>query len=365
MNRALKKVARAAEVGYLLGPEHITADTSLHRSLLGNPRMLLNIDEFGAWFGRMTGRNSTGNQEALLRMLRNLRTLNGEDLMPAAYSQAARCLPAVRAPALSAIGYSTLQQFADAFRSELEEDGTLARMVEIPCGAPPRRRKDRPRAEFSAELVDVIRAVDDIAANGLPKERILEPKTEGKGDEVEPLPWPGELEPSAALHEVAYPDSLKEAIDQLCDVYDDDARDAEELGWIGAASAIRRAGEHVEKIAMVQAIARNPERPRIDEIDLRLGRQIADYSVKSMVARLRENAGETPYAKDRTRLEAFIEAAGAAGVALNELRRKSPVSGLPHGRRMELLSDLEEIGAIRSGQVPTGGRPQTRYWFAG
>jgi hypothetical protein len=129
-----------------------------------------------------------------------------------------------------------------------------------------------------------------------------------------------------------------------------------------SASVYSRVAENTAKLALIHAVAREPEHPLIEESSFAWARGIALWSANLVLEQLNKYLADNETERTVKALEAEIKAGGANGRSKAELG--ALLSRIRPYEQKAYLESLVETGRAVQGLRPTGGRPATVWIHA-
>jgi hypothetical protein len=330
-----KEVMELAGVGDLIGPSNFASGPGVLSALAARPAMVSFSDEIGRLLQRIGDRGAASHERAIVDEFTKLYSAANTIHTGTAYAsvEATR----VCEPHLCILGTSTPEGFWRAFGSSTLEDGSAARWLAFPLGetgvqAP---RLDR-RDDAVAGLRRLRAAVQARVVGNLGQPQVYT------------VPWaPG----------------VEAAWTALRDLMAGSAVAARRDGVKGASAILRRVAENAMKIALVSAVGRNPEEPRMERIDLDVGHALARWSATSMIWGVAAHVADNDTERDALAIERFIREAGKDGRTRSEITKR--FERLRKVDRDERLATLVEGGRVRMVKGATtaqGGAPGARYF---
>lgn len=322
-----------------LGPEDVKSDTGLVRMLERHPRSLLILDELGNMLSRSTHKGAGAHLAGIVAKMTFLYTKSGGYFTGSAY--AGEDPVTIANPHLGILGLSTPEQFWDAFSSRESADGALARYMVISAGA------DRPKHQNPDHS----------------RLYLLAPKLARCS--LGPIDAP-EMKDISTPPETLTTEFTPDAMNNWLKLVDDANKWgalAESIEAKAAPALIARIAENAMKIAMINAIGRDPNKPIIGVSDVELGRIFSKANAQSMVAIASTFISDNQFEKDVNDVLRFIRGGGEKGRSRSEITRK--FRRIPKRTQDDILDNLStEDAGITIRQQKTSGRPASRYFGA-
>lgn len=292
--KQMGKLLNAAGLADFLGPDELISDRGTLRGLEEFPAVCAQLDEFGHVLKSISDPKAPSYLRGISKVLMQLYSSSSGFYKGGTYASNMAKPIAINAPHLCIYGTTTSETYAEAITKGAVKDGSLNRFIVVPsaCGYPPRRR-----GTIDMAVPDKLAA--SWAAFAPPRRQ-----TSTLGETPLTVQW----------------GSCERRIDDLGDMEDDRMRQGG-----GTAPLWGRFRENVIKIAMVLAIARNPEYPVMSDSDLDVAVGLVGYSVAMMEELVENSVAESDFdALCNRALEACREGDGATRSALlRRLRCKS------------------------------------------
>lgn len=336
--KCVKQLAAAAGASQFLGGEKIASGPGLISALVRSPSQVFQIDEFGIYLAALTGVGAAAHHRDLMATMMALYSSAGSTYLGTEYADSEK-RPRVEVvnPHCCLYGTTTPDQFYGALTSMQGLDGSLARflIVHAPEDPPARSRVDC--APPPRELVESVRAL------------VARPAPGGN------LAGAGGSKIDTIIPVVAPMD--REVIDAW-ELLDEQARGL--ATDAGGRAIYARTAENAAKLALVAAISRNPDQPRIGAEEFRWAREFSLWSSNRLVAEVGRRVADTQAERDTKRVAEIVRSAGAAGIARSALVNRTFF--LRAREREEILTTLQQAGLIAEvKEASTGGRPSTTY----
>ena len=340
--KQIRKCLYAANLVQYLGGSDIASGAGMRTAMVRHPSMLFQIDEFGDWLHDVLGDKAAAHRKQIAANLKELYSSANSIWAGAEYadqSKLGRPREDVHQPNACLYGTTTPGQFWRAIAGASLNDGLMARILLFvsPCSYPDEREPDL--AEPSEALIAALQAV----ASG----------PEGVGGNLgslmlattAPAPLTVPETPDAILARRAL---RQEQLDMQ--------RKAE--GTYVTAIAGRLA-ENAMKLALIRAVAHDPQTPTITAADIAWGRAMAMHCVNTLLRDATRHVAENEYEKKLNK-------------ALDIIRKHGPMTErdmirrgfrLPERERKEILGTLEAGRMVVAVQVAHSGagRPTIRY----
>ena len=332
---AITKLFLAAEAERYIGPRGgFSSGSGVVEGVRNQPNMWLAVDEFGKKIAAYGAGKVDQNQREMIALF--LETLVNDYVGGKGYANSAENpTKNVVVPNLNIFGSSQVSEMTAALSSAAAADGLIQRFLFVPTFAeyvPIKKNFEKPPVPQT--LVDSFKwIIADLAALG------------------------GEFatndDPSMAPNQrvVAMTHQAQELFSQLDQRRVDMAR-AGRVMWVrSAAMAV--------KIAMLEAIARDPIKPVIDAELLDSARRLVDWFTRYAETFLASRIADSDTQRDINRVRELISDGKERGISLSELTRKT--QSMRRRDREDCVKTLVESGQIEAVQESTSGRPSTRF----
>ncbi|MBZ9659800.1 bifunctional DNA primase/polymerase [Mesorhizobium sp. ESP-6-4] len=330
------------------GPARIMSASALREVLEKNSSVNCQIDEFGGFVREITDRKAGSHQRAISTDMRDYYSASSTFFEGAAY----RGTPPKRIynPCLCIHGTSTPEQFWTALSSASAEDGLLPRLIlfhvkgDKPQAVKPVRDvRDVPYIlmERMARVagIDVAKKRGNVGATGI---KVKADWTENKPHIV---PWTPDAESVFR--------AVKETIDAK------EGRVAVE-----GRPFMRRIVENAIKLALIVAVGKDPENPRITEYDFEWAASLAWTCAAGMLAEVGERLADNQREANFKKIASLIRQSGKKGIT--EGRLFDRCKAIDGWQRKEILDDLTKGGKVEyAANENKSGRPTRRLvWVA-
>lgn len=336
---AITKLFIAADAQRFIGPRGgFSSGSGVVEGLINQPSMWLAVDEFGKKIAAYSGR-ADQNQREMIAIF--LEALVNDYVGGKGYANSIEHpVKNVVLPNLNIFGSSQIEEITGALSSAAAADGLIQRFLFVPTFAeyvPIKRNFERP--PIPDALVESIRwVVDHLAGMG--------------GD----FAVNGDATTAPMQRVVQVTSQAQELLHQLDQRRVDMARTGRVMWVRSAAMAV--------KIAMLEAIARDPVEPVIDAELLDSARKLVDwftlYAETYVASRIADNDTQ----RDINKVRAIVTDGGEGGVTASEVTRRTQTM-----RKRDRDDHIRTL--IESGQVvewmstPAAGRPAKMLRLAG
>lgn len=313
-----------------LGGNKIASGAGLLTAIHRQPAILFQIDEFGMFLSAAADRRrSPRHITDILDNMTELYTAAGSIFLGAEYANRDGLNERrdINQPCLCVYGTTTPLHFWNALQGSNVLDGSLARFIILPTDNDyPEENADTGLRTTPRALLEQLRRI--AAGGGRPRKGNLVGKTAGPETAVDPLVVP--MQPAA-----------REVFRALSAEITRELREAQGTAYT---AILARIGENAQKLALIVAVGRDPKAPEItaDDAVWAIGfiRHFADRTMVAVDRHVADNEVE----RNHKRVLEFIRAAGVAGLAKNELTRRTQF--VERRQRDEILDVLVQAGQI-------------------
>ncbi|MAK85999.1 MAG: hypothetical protein CMK96_03410 [Pseudomonas sp.] len=341
--RAVTRLMIEAGLAGQVGGSKIASGSGLVTAVTRHPAILFPLDEVGFLISSAADRKRAPKHiTEIIDNLTEFYSLADSTFLGTAYANdKEKPREVIEQPCLCLFGVTTPGVFWGSLSSGNVLDGSLARMLIFQSENDyPDAQHDLARRDIPQDLVDLVQAISEGAAGH-------NPFPIGEASQIVPKPYT-----------VPYADD--DAAELARAYRDRQISMLREHRGSNLTGIIARLAENAAKIALVKAITDNPDRPAISCRDLEWGMMVARQSVEALMQAVKERVADNEQEARLKRLHMIVKDAGAAGIDLSELTRRS--QWLKARERTEILNDLEAGGQIRIDEMPKpeGERGRTR-----
>lgn len=347
---AIERCLSAAELAPLIGPCEYTSDSGIDSALLDKPTHIAVIDEFGLLLETGKAKNNPNGGTARKRLMemfgRSHSTLQPKGYSMAGLSKAQRAAQGSRVvenPALSLLGMTTPGTFYNAVGSGSMTDGFLNRFIIVESDLGRQVGQDTEYVQPPAELVDWVKACRITGAGDIAQFQIDVQHDERPKPTIIPFTVP-------ALR-------LFKELEVLCNTRMD------ELESMGVSEMYTRVREIAMKVSLI--VARSCEASEIGADHAQWAIDYvcfwADRAIKSLAA----NVADSPFAALCNDVYNLIQKAGAHGLTVADLARKSAkFKGVDGRMRKSVFDNLAADHGVQHCEFkPRSGRGKSRLAY--
>lgn len=339
---APQAVLRAADVGYLNGASDFTSDSAIEVALRNRPNFLAPIDEIGEFIGAAQHRQAAPYSRTIRKALLDLHGKSSPGSVWTGKQKADveldKASEPVFSPSLSILGASTEEGFFGALTEANLADGFINRLVVVQGGKAVGHNFDPGRLKVPAALAAAVK--DAYAASCAGNLSGATSRQASSDPVMRFVPWgAGALESWLKIQ------------------YWQDAAEDE-----GRAGITGRAAAHVQRIATIRALAREPISPAVSVVDVAWAWELVERSIATVERGARENMSGSEFESLVKAIEQVAIKAGPKGIAWSKLNEARGVARHQPQMVEAALKRLEQTERVTAGITtgPQGGRPGRR-----
>jgi hypothetical protein len=315
-----------------LQAEGIKSGSGLVNSLVTQPAILFQVDEYGRFVKSASNQQSNPHVYEIISKLLSLYTTSGSVFESDRYADAEKGGKQVQNPHAIVYGTTVPRSLYEGLTEESITDGFLSRTLIFDVGnSNPKRRRVRESA-IPQPIIDRAKWWGDYSP-----------------------PGSGNMNPEAA--EVGFTDEAEIIGADFIDA-EHEAQNA--LGHNPAAILWTRTAQNADKLALLYAVSREPESPIIDRAAAEWGYGLAEWLTRRMVTLMADNVSDNPFHSACLRLLRKLRDGGGR---LNHsvLLKRMKVDSASFMRIVDTLVQREEIAVFAS---ENGGKGGTDYAIA-
>lgn len=341
--RAIEMLGHSSGMSHLIGPNDVTSDSAIEKTVRRRPCFVMPFDEVGVLFQSMGGKNASSWARSIRKSLLELYSKStavwtGKE--KADEKQDSSGDP-VWFPTVSMLGMSTPTEFYAGITESNFGDGFMARLTIIGATKQPKRQNGKSLLKTPVLLVE-----------SLKKAYLAAP---AKGNLAAAASRDAKQKPTLHVCDwgIGAEDRWKEYEQWQIDYMFDKP---EYEGIVG------RTAEQTLKIATVRAIGRNPAKPVVELEDVEYGYSIVQRSIDMIDEGVRKHMSSSEFETLHKTILGFIEAAGIDGIPFSVLRRKKGIAAAKnqdYEGAIKFLVGTDQIDSKLSSSK--GGRPGVRY----
>ena len=340
----INQAFHAASLHEHLGGNRIASGAGLLRAIHRKAGSLFQLDEFGMFLQAAADRKRFPRYiTEILDLMTEIHSAAGTIYLGAEYAGIER--QDINQPCLCVYGTTTPVVFWSALKSANVADGSLARFLILRTLEDyPERNRHIGSRELPASLLS---ALEYLSKSGGKGEGNLMGLTKDGTTAITPS-----VVPMAQEAAKLFDDLSLQVTDQL-----------RQHKGSAYSPILARVWEHAAKVAMIRAVAANPDNPVIRDVDALWGIGLVRHSVASLIREVEQHVADNMVEQNHKRILELIRKAGPAGITKSSLCLQT--RSIPRREREEIIADLLESGSIvvesRLGQNP---KPITIYRVA-
>jgi primase-like protein/bifunctional DNA primase/polymerase-like protein/uncharacterized protein DUF3987 len=335
----------AAGLSHHLGGNKIASGSGLLTAVHRQPAILFQIDEFGMFLAAAADRRKSPRHITdILDNMTELYTAAGGIFLGAEYANrdGQNDRKDINQPCVCVYGTTTPLHFWGALQGANVVDGSLARFIVLPTEDDYPEENTKTGQRRASRFL--IKGLSAIAKGGARQRRgNLVGKATGLESVVDPMVVPMEREARDIFH------ALSQSITT-------DLRQAKGTTFT---PILARIAENAQKIALVLAVGRNPETPRINTTDANWAIGFVRHFAERTMLDVERHVADNETDRNHKRVREILRKAGKAGLTLTEVVRKTQY--LEKRRRDEILATLVEAKQIKMAQQPSTTKPAMVY----
>lgn len=321
-----------------VGENSIRSDVGLMKSVMAFPSQLMMVDEFGKLMTALSDPKSSHHHKAVIDFFTKIYSKSSGVFKGGRIADDRAPKIAISCPNLCVYGVTTEKSYIPSLKRAAIDSGDLNRFVVLPAYRRPIPKREIPKRERDENLIEwwngfISRAGSSLGAICNSASILPVPKI---------VSW-GECE------QRQYDISIEQTARR-------DSRDGNKNLWL-------RLHENTIKIAMIFAIARDPENPIMTHSDFDYAYNIVRSSIEYMTSLAETGISENSQEQSHNEVLKAIVAAGENGLSRREMLRM--FRGLRKRDTDDLIATFKEEEVIVVGRSsPRIGRPQAIYYAA-
>lgn len=341
---AIEMLGHESGMSWLIGPNEVTSDSAIEKTVRRRPCFVMPWDEVGVLFQGMTGKNASSWSRSIRKSLlelysRSTRVWTGKEKADDKTDSSGE---PVWFPTVSMLGFSTPTEFYSGITEQNFSDGFMARLTIIGATKSPGRKEGRSVLKTPTQLIENLKKSFQLAPL---KGNMASIRAANQRPVLHTCEWG-----TGAL-------SRWRQIEDWQQSYMDDSPDKE--GIVG------RSAEQTQKYATLRAISRNPARPVVEVEDVEYGWSIVQKSIDMIDDGVRKHLSGSEHEKLHKLILQHIEEAGGDGISKSVLLRKkgaSTANTQAFNSAITYLQDADLIVSKIGTDKTKGGRPGVKYF---
>ncbi len=252
----IKELMRSSGLDFFLGPDKIESGPGLMLELQKRPSLIMHIDEIGDFLENIKNQKAPVYLKAIVSNLLTIYSDSGSTVECGLLASRPDQRTILHEPNLCIYGTTVLAKYAEAMKSESVKSGELNRFIVL-----------KPKIDFPVDQ----EKFDKLAP---PPESLISRWGRFKVEGLQAAPEFIEQEKVIVL--------LGDTAEEIKKIYLQQDENIKKHHKNGLGALWGRYGENVLKIAMISAICRDSEKPKLINTDLVFGRAIVGASLKFM-----------------------------------------------------------------------------------
>ncbi len=314
----------------LIGPEEFASSAGLISSLNHHPCQLFQIDEIGRMLKAITARNAGNHLAGIITELLKLYTSSNSIYLGRAYADP-KFNVTIDQPHATVYGTTVADSFFAGLTTEGLADGFYGRLLAF-TGAKEKRRTNHAAAHTVPDnILQAARYWGEFSTGGV-----------------------GGLHPQPVV--VAHSKAGLQAAEHHLDAFE---RLLLSDSATGASAIWGRAGEKMNKLALLYACSECHESPEITSNAVQWAAAIVEHQTTWMLHMASQWVAENEFENSLKRVLRIITAAGQQGITKRALGRKT--QWLKPRERFEILSELLDVGTIEEVTRVSATKPAVVY----
>lgn len=326
----------AGAQGVLMG--RMTSDSAIEKALSVSPVKMAVLDEVGHFFSNI---NKAGESATYLKTIKPtlMELFSSAHKTYVGKEKASGATPVIDQPCLCMWGVTAPQKLYSGMTMEELQDGWIARNIVFISSTRPQYVM-KPDSEVPVEISESVKAWLSRSAG----EVVI---TASPGGARKPLVVPMDAEARAVFDRFS-----GRAHERMLEA--NAHGEKTEYLW-------GKAFQNARRIALIVACGREFENPVIAKYDADYGCRLVEYLIRDAEKAIAENVSENKWEEEKNRIRQIVDSSGMAGIARNELTRRT--QWVKNSReRMAYVEDLVESGVVVVREVKTQfGRSKTVY----
>lgn len=339
--KGIVRAFAAAGLRQHIGGETIRSEAGLIAAVVQQPSLLYLLDEFGHTLRGFCDPKAPRHVADIATTLTKLFTSSDSAYLGSDYADTKlRPRQPIEEPCVSIYGTATHEQFYSVLRASKIDDGTFSRFIIYDAG------ESIPRALTAGEL-DHDAPIPPVLVDALKR---LAERAAGAG----------EFTGDAAVAPEGVVMRFERAAQWKLERLGGWADTAMPRAVPHARPMLARIEEVATKLALVHALACDPECTVIRDASAAFGEAVARNSLGTILSGAKRFAAESDRERQVKRVAEVIRDAGRNGIRQNALTRKT--QWLSMRERTDILATLIEAGTIRAMEPPVAhGRPPAAF----
>lgn len=326
----VKELMMAAGLGQLICGDRFSSGVAILRTLYDYPSRISHLDEMGLYLQSLTAKNAASHQRDIIKTLLEIYSSSSGIYHGQEYADSRdRQRYDISQPNFNFFGTTTPRTLIPALNHDMVDNGTLSRILLVPPFEDYPDVQIPERNDVPEDLIDDLRNTYQVAPNGV-----------GNLTNVQTLPGSAVVPMTVEWEDTAFAEYSRVRQWQLENSRNEDAL------WV-------RYTEITVKIAMIEAIARDPAAPIVTFDIFKMANDLARWSFNYTADLITKEVAENEIEASHKRILNFIRKSDE-GMSMTQLAKVC--QGMKARDRNEILHTLMESGDIVEEIVkPIGG----------
>lgn len=337
--KQLKNLMVDAGFERYLGDDDIKSDTGLLTMLFRKPSCVCFLDELGLLLKGINNDNAASYKSGIVKTILTAYSSSSSNMIPSTYADKKLKNEILHQPNLCIYGVATMSSYAEAMKKDAIETGELNRYILIPGREHPDVLKRPKSSGIDGELLNKWVSLLDVPNIG----------------NVEEL----------NLAMVSNPNPIQVRIGKVEEMLDALAitqyKMRDEYFTSGLAGLWGRYRENAMKIAMILAIARDPETPILKPIDISIAEKTVRASIEFMIETANNYMYDSVSERDKRALFVYIRENTEDNVGVSKAMIMKRFPALNGKTINSILTDLIDSDSIEALPRKIRGRVTVMY----
>lgn len=331
----IKEVMNASGLGQLICGDRFSSGVAILRTLFDYPSRISHLDEMGLYLQSLTAKNAAGHQRDIIKTLLEVYSSSSGVYHGQEYADSRdRQRYDINQPNFNFFGTTTPRTLIPALNHDMVDNGTLSRILMIPPFEDYPDSQIPQKTDLPEDLIEDIRTSAAIMPHGI-----------GNLTNVTAIPNSTVVPIIVEWEDTAFAEYSKIKEWQIAQSRNDDAL------WV-------RYTEITVKIAMIEAIARDPVSPIVTFDIFKISNDLARWSFNYTADLITREVSENEIEASHKKILNIIRKAGDEGLSTTQLAKFC--QGMKARDRNEILHTLMEAGDIVEEIVKSGGAGRDR-----
>lgn len=331
----VKELMAAAGLHQLICGDRFSSGVAILRTLFDFPSRISHLDEMGLYLQSLTAKNAASHQRDIIKTLLEVYSSSSGMYHGQEYADAVnRVRLDINQPNFNFFGTTTPRTLIPALNFDMVDNGTLSRILLVPPF------EDYP----DTQIPESIPVPEDIVKDMVDSYNVL---PAGLGNLANQPALPGSAVVPMPVHWEAAAFEEYKAVKE----WQMDRSRADDALWV-------RYSEITVKLAMIEAIARDPISPTVTMEIFRMANDLARWSFNYTADLLQKEVSENETEASHKRVLNFIRKQGDAGASSTQLAKS--LQGMKARDRNEILQTLLESGDISEEVITKEGPGRNR-----